>query len=81
MRERGGQIQARSTGIGIAFSCSVDTSASPTPSSEITRATSSFGFGTKVSAAVFTDFMRGSSRTKDLSSCLASFGPPSSGTL
>jgi hypothetical protein len=57
MRQRGGQIHARSTGIGTAFSCSIDTSASPTPSSEITRATSIFGLGTKVSAAVFTDFM------------------------
>ena len=52
MRQRGGAISVRSTGIGTPLSCSIDTSASPTPSCEIAFATSSFGLGTKVSAAV-----------------------------
>lgn len=56
IRQRGGQISVRSTGIGTPFSCKVETSASPTPSCEITPATSSFGLATKVSAAVFTAF-------------------------
>ena len=45
---------ARSTGIGTPFSRSMETSASPTPSCDMTSATSSGGLGTKVSAAVFT---------------------------
>ena len=45
IRQRGGAISVRSTGIGTPFSCSVETSASPTPSWEMTLATSSFGFG------------------------------------
>src|SRR5690606_17999317 len=48
MRQRGGQIRVRCTGMGTPLSCSVDTRASPTASSPITRATSSFGLGTKV---------------------------------
>ena len=56
IRQRGGHISVRSTGIGTPFSCSVDTSASPTPSCEITVATSSLGLATKVSAAVRTAF-------------------------
>jgi len=56
MRLRGGAIIVRCTGIGTPLSCSVDTSASPTPSVEITLATSSFGFATNVSAAVRTAF-------------------------
>ena len=56
MRQRGGQISARSTGSGTAFSWSVETSASPTPSAEIVFATSTFGLDAKVSAAVRTAF-------------------------
>jgi hypothetical protein len=56
MRQRGGAIIVRSTGIGTPFSWSVETSASPTASCEIACATSSFGFGANVSAAVLTAF-------------------------
>ena len=56
MRQRGGHISVRSTGIGTPLSCSIETSASPTPSCEITSATSSFGLATNVSAAVRTAF-------------------------
>jgi hypothetical protein len=56
IRQRGGAIIVCCTGIGTPLSCSVDTSASPVPSWLSTLATSSFGFGTKVSAAVFTAF-------------------------
>ena len=56
MRQRGGQIIVRSTGIGTPLSWSIDTSASPTPSSAITLATSSLGLATNVSAAVRTAF-------------------------
>ena len=56
MRLRGGAIMVRCTGIGTPPSCSVDTSASPTASVEMTLATSIFGFATKVSAAVRTAF-------------------------
>jgi hypothetical protein len=53
-------MSVRSTGIGTAcasaVSCSVDTSASPTPSAEMVFATSSPGLATKVSAAVRTAF-------------------------
>ena len=56
MRQRGGQISARSTGIGTALAISIDTSASPTPSSPMALATSTFGFCTKVSAAARTAF-------------------------
>jgi hypothetical protein len=56
MRHRGGAITVRSTGDGTPLSCSVDTSASPTPSWPMTAATSSAGFGTNVSAAVRTAF-------------------------
>ena len=38
-------MKARSTTLGVPFSSSTDTSASPTPSSVITCATSSFGIG------------------------------------
>ena len=54
--DRGGAMSVRCTGIGTPFSCSVDTSASPTPSCAMTSATSSFGFATNVSAAVRTAF-------------------------
>ena len=56
IRQRGGQITVRSTGIGTPLSWSVETRASPTPSWEMTAATSSLGLGTKVSAAVRTAF-------------------------
>ena len=56
IRQRGGAINVRSTGIGMPLSCNVDTSASPVPSVEITAATSSGGFGTNVSAATRTAF-------------------------
>src|SRR5690606_14418115 len=61
MRQRGGATSVRSTGIGMprllsGVSCSVDTSASPTPSWPIAPATSSPELATKVSAAVLTAF-------------------------
>ena len=56
IRQRGGQMTTFSTGIGTPLSWSVETSASPTPSWPMTAATSSFGLGTKVSAAVRTAF-------------------------
>ena len=56
IRPRGGKIRARSTMLGAPSACSVETSASPTPSSVITSSTSSFGLGRKVSAAARTAF-------------------------
>ena len=56
IRQRGGQIIVRSTGIGTPLSWSIDTSASPTASSAMALATLSLGFATNVSAAVRTAF-------------------------
>src|SRR5262249_29375047 len=56
IRQRGGQMIVRSTGIGTPLSCSIDTSASPTASSAMTLATLSLGLATNVSAAVGTAF-------------------------
>src|SRR5262245_33285607 len=56
MRQRGGHMRVRSTGMGTALSWSVETRASPTASWPMAWATSSFGLGTKVSAAVRTAF-------------------------
>ena len=73
-RERGGAISVRCTIEGLPSSCSVDTSASPVPSVEMVWATSSFGFGTKVCAAVFTALLvstAGQAPTAPLCSWLA----------
>ena len=53
---RGGTIFARSTMPGLPSSSSIETSASPTPSSVSTVSTFSFGFCRKVCAAAVTAF-------------------------
>ena len=56
IRAVGGRISARCTIAGVPLPSRNDTSASPLPSSVMTLAVSSFGFGRNVSAAAATDF-------------------------
>ena len=55
--EEGGRMRVRWTMEGADFSSSVETSASPVPSSVITCSVSNAGFGRKLSAAAWTDFL------------------------
>ena len=54
MREPGGRMRMRSTGVGAPFSSSTDTSASPVPSWVMAVSVSTSGFWRKVSATTFT---------------------------
>ena len=56
IRAVGGRIMTRSTIVGVPPPSRNDTSASPLPSSMMTRAVSSFGLGRKVCAAAVTAF-------------------------
>ena len=53
MRLAGGRIYARSTTVGRPFSSSIETSASPTPSSAMTFSVSSFALARIVAATAF----------------------------